>query len=86
MAKDVLKGLKEGQKAQLEEALGVVEKHFQDNEASMFHVAKLPPNTSAKVVSDALKTVSSGEKSVYFIAADNAGGKVAHGCFIGPVR
>ena len=88
VAKDTLKEQKEIQKVQVDAAIQLVKTHFEQNEASMSFVAKLPhANSSAKVVNEAVKQVLSKykDKSVYFIGVDGAAGKVAHGCYVSPV-
>ncbi|KAH6714529.1 tRNA synthetases class II (A)-domain-containing protein [Leptodontidium sp. MPI-SDFR-AT-0119] len=74
VSKDMLKEQKESQKAQVDAAIHLVDTHFEQNKASTSFVAKLPPNSSAKAVSDAIKHVSHKNKDK----------SVSHGCFVAP--
>jgi alanyl-tRNA synthetase len=87
VAKEMLKEQKENQKVQVDAAIHLVKTHFEQNNASTSFVARLPANSSIRVVSEVIKRVSSKnkDKSVYFIGVDGATGKVAHGCFVAPV-
>lgn len=87
VAKDTLKEQKGIQKVQVDAAIHLVKTHFEQNKASTSFVVKLPPaNSSAKVVMEAIKHVSSKykDKSVYIIGVDDIT-KVAHGCYVSPV-
>jgi len=94
--KDMVKEQKEIHKIQVDAAVHLVKIHFEQNEAnSTFFVSKLSPkivnsssSTSAKVVMEVIKHVSSSskyrDKSVYFFFVDDTTGKVALGCYVSP--
>ena len=87
VAKDMLKEQKEIQKVQVNAAIHLVKTNFEQNKASTSFVVKLPANSPAKIISEAIKYASKNKnKSVYFIGVDSATGKVAHGCFVAPNR
>jgi alanyl-tRNA synthetase len=85
--KDMIKEQKEVKKAQLEIIVKLVTAYFEQDEARTSFVAKIPSNSSAKAVSEAIKYVSSKykDKSIYFIGLDSSTAKIAHGCSVSTV-
>ncbi|KAJ5790843.1 alanyl-tRNA synthetase [Penicillium psychrosexuale] len=83
--KEMMKEQKETQRSQVDAAINHVKTVIDDNPASTSFVVNIPTDCSAKVITEAIKHVSSihDDKSVYFIGVD-ATGRVAHGCFVSP--
>ncbi|KAI9767535.1 MAG: Alanine--tRNA ligase [Geoglossum simile] len=76
---------KEIQKAQVGDAIRLVETHLDQNKASTSFLAKLPASSSAKAISEAIKRVTKNKgNSVYFIRVDDVTDKVIHECFVAP--
>ncbi|KAI1834074.1 hypothetical protein DTO006G1_7675 [Penicillium roqueforti] len=71
--------------SQVDAAINHVKTVIDDNPASTSFVVNLPTDCSAKVITEAIKHVSSihDDKSVYFIGV-GATGRVAQGCFVSP--
>lgn len=84
--KEMMKEQKETQRSQVDAAINHVTTVIDDNPASTSFVVNLPTDCSAKVITEAIKHVSSihDDKSVYFIGV-GATGRVAQGCFVSPV-
>ncbi|KAF9249415.1 hypothetical protein DTO027I6_2339 [Penicillium roqueforti] len=83
--KEMMKEQKETQRSQVDAAINHVTTVIDDNPASTSFVVNLPTDCSAKVITEAIKHVSSihDDKSVYFIGV-GATGRVAQGCFVSP--
>ncbi|KAI2756427.1 hypothetical protein DTO012A8_9738 [Penicillium roqueforti] len=81
----MMKEQKETQRSQVDAAINHVKTVIDDNPASTSFVVNLPTDCSAKVITEAIKHVSSihDDKSVYFIGV-GATGRVAQGCFVSP--
>ncbi|EAU36799.1 hypothetical protein ATEG_03525 [Aspergillus terreus NIH2624] len=85
ITKEMLKEQKASLKVQVDAALTLVETAIKQDPASSSFVVQLPgTDCSAKVISEAIKQVSSRhhDKSTYFIGLDGPAGRVAHGCFV----
>lgn len=85
ITKEMLKGQKKSLKVQVHAAITLVETAIEQDPASTSFVVQLPgAEGCAKVISEAIKQVSSrhANKSTYFIGLDGAAGRVAHGCFV----
>lgn len=88
--KQVLDEQKAQQKAESKKALDAVTEFFArpGHEDEKALVARLPISANAKAVSEAIQFVKTKkkDKSVYLFAADEAEGKVVHGCYVSEVR
>ncbi|KAH9860983.1 hypothetical protein IAQ61_010719 [Plenodomus lingam] len=87
VVKTTLKEQKEVQRHQFNDAIQLVDTHFEQNSNSVSFVANLPSKSSARTISAAVKHISNQNygKSVYLIGVDSATEKVAHGCYVAPV-
>lgn len=76
------------QKAESKKALEAVTEYFAQHKDSKQYVAKLPITANSKAISDAIKHIQTKnkDKTVYLFAADEAEGKVIHGCHVSEVR
>ena len=87
VARDLLKEQKDIHKSRFNVAIDHVNTYFQQNKICTSFVARLPGELSAKVISDAIKHLSSEHKdrSICLIGIDKTIGKVDFGCYIAPV-
>ncbi|KAF2754107.1 alanyl-tRNA synthetase-like protein [Pseudovirgaria hyperparasitica] len=97
VGKAILDEQKAAAKAELKRVLDIVAGHFgsgdtkdgaeeKEKEKTPFLVTKIPYSpTVNKTISEAIKSVSTKNKdnAVYLLAADEAEGKVVHGCYVG---
>lgn len=88
--KQVLDEQKAQQKAESKKALDAVTEYLAQpaNEGKKALVLRLPISANAKALSEAINFVKTKRKdtNVYLFAADEADGKVVHGCYVSEVR
>jgi hypothetical protein len=71
--------------------LDIIQDNISKHPEQQSFVIKLPFNVPSRAVPDAIKNISSSKdpkltsKTIYLIGADNADGKVSHGCYVGAV-
>lgn len=75
------------EKAEKKKVIDTIEDYFKNNQESKVLVTNLDVSANGKLISEAIKHVSSKmkDKSVYLLAADKGEGKVAHGCYVAEV-